>query len=360
MKGVRKMSRLTVPTNRIAKIHQKERSNLRAKLCRTLGMLAAATLGFGCTQETAYTTKVMSIPPGARIEVDQDYIGEAPLDVQWEGWGEKGFFSRNHTVTATSTGRRSQTKWFRGEDNPHLQDWADPIPKTILFDFGHSSEAAPLKTYVTNVIAEPPGARIEVNDEYRGDAPLKLKWKSRTGHFASPAVVRALPTEPGHQVHERVFDSFSPIPDTILFDMRIISNRGLYRPKARSGRQDNIPDEAKAEHETSEHAEKIWVKCSNPYCGATYQMDQERFYAQIEARVRANADVFQIPALVCKQCGKASIYRAIRCDECGHIFFYGLHGDFGDTCPECGYSRAQQSVPPSDEEELSNSDEDVD
>jgi len=354
------MSRLTVPTKGIATIHQRRWLNLQAKLCRTLGMLAVATLGFGCTQETAYTTKVISIPPGARIEVDQDYIGEAPLDVQWEGWGERGFFSRNHTVTATSTGRRSQTKWFRGEDNPHLQDWADPIPKTILFDFGQPSEEAPLKTYVTSIVSEPPGARIEVNDEYRGDAPLELKWKSRTGYFASAVVIRALPIQPGHQVHERVFEPFSAIPDTVLFDMRLVSNRGLYMPRVRPSQQDDTGDEAKADRKADEPAELIWVKCSNPYCAATYQMDQGQFHAQIEAQVKANADSSQIPALVCKQCGKKSVYRAVRCEQCGHTFFYGIHGDFGETCPECGYSRAQQAAPPSKQEQLTRSDKDDD
>lgn len=37
-----------------------------------------------------YVTKVISEPPGARIELDNDYIGDAPLEIQWEGYPASG------------------------------------------------------------------------------------------------------------------------------------------------------------------------------------------------------------------------------------------------------------------------------
>jgi hypothetical protein len=208
-------------------------------------MLVVA-IASGCTERQMYSTSVISIPPGARIEVDSDYVGDAPLQIELEGWAPERFFTRNHTITATNNNRQLQTKWFRGEDSPHVRNWADPIPKTILFDFGSPKNELPRKTYVTKVISEPPGARIEVNDEYRGEAPLELEWQSQTGYFAAEVVVRALPVLPGQQIHERFFKSSDQIPKTILFDMRLVSPGKPYRPNLKpeqeTGDQDKKGD----------------------------------------------------------------------------------------------------------------------
>ena len=78
-----------------------------------------------------YTTKVISDPPGARIELDVDYIGDAPLEIQWEGWSVNGLFHRDHTVKALPIyeGQYVQSKFFRGG----LFEPRNPVPKTILF-----------------------------------------------------------------------------------------------------------------------------------------------------------------------------------------------------------------------------------
>ena len=81
-----------------------------------------------------YTTKVISIPPGARIELDNDYIGDAPLEIQWEGWSINGLFHKDHTVKALPIyeGQYVQSKFFRG--GLTFRGTRDPVPKTILFD----------------------------------------------------------------------------------------------------------------------------------------------------------------------------------------------------------------------------------
>jgi hypothetical protein len=78
-----------------------------------------------------YTTKVISDPPGARIELDGDYIGDAPLEIRWEGWSANRVFYKDHTLRALPIheGQYVQSKFFRnGVFEPR-----DQIPKTILF-----------------------------------------------------------------------------------------------------------------------------------------------------------------------------------------------------------------------------------
>ncbi len=225
---------------------QSRDNNPRTNVSWLFPVMFVGAIASGCAERQMYSTSVISIPPGARIEVDSDYVGDAPLQIEWEGWAPERFFTRNHTITATGNNRQLQTKWFRGEDSPHVRNWADPMPKTILFDFGSSKKEPPRKTYITKVVSEPPGARVEVNDEYRGEAPLELEWQSQTGYFTAEVVVRALPILAGQQIHERFFKSSDQIPKTILFDMRLVSPGKPYRPDLRpeqeTGDQDKKGD----------------------------------------------------------------------------------------------------------------------
>jgi len=307
-----------------------------------LAVIGVAAVMAGCAKREMYTTNVISIPPGARIEIDDDYLGDAPLDVKWEGWVPERLFTRNHRITATSTERRSQTKWFNGEKDRYLSHWADPIPKTILFDFGSSIEKPPLKTYATEVVSQPPGARIEVNDEYKGDAPLVLEWSSQAGYFAGKVVIRALPIHPGQQVHEKTFDPFSPIPNIVFFDMRLVAPPRNYKLNISAEDKDRDPNKDDGDIVSIEHNEMIWVKCDSADCEAAYQIDRKDFYEQIDEKADANSASSETPPLVCKECGKQSLYRAVRCEKCGLMFFYGNVSDFDDRCPECGYSRIEE------------------
>ncbi|MBN2317215.1 MAG: hypothetical protein JXM79_25035 [Sedimentisphaerales bacterium] len=94
--------------------------------------------------------------------------------------------------------------------------------------------------------------------------------------------------------------------------------------------------------ESLESGKLIWVKCSNPDCGATYQMDEKDYFLQIHEQTRAHPMALQTPALVCKKCGKESVYKAFKCEKCGTIFFSGaVPNDFADRCPVCGYSKTE-------------------
>jgi hypothetical protein len=81
------------------------------------------------------------------------------------------------------------------------------------------------------VISEPVGARIEVNDDYVGDAPIALKIPQDAqdpGYFTKNTVIRALPTQGGDYVQAKVFvgnisgvSYGDRIPSRIYFNMHL-------------------------------------------------------------------------------------------------------------------------------------------
>ena len=78
-----------------------------------------------------YVTKVISEPPGAKIELDNDYIGDTPLEIQWEGHPASGCFTRDHELQALPIheGQYTQYKFFDSSLRGRRK-----IPKTIFFD----------------------------------------------------------------------------------------------------------------------------------------------------------------------------------------------------------------------------------
>lgn len=91
--------------------------------------------------------------------------------------------------------------------------------------------------------------------------------------------------------------------------------------------------------EAVQRGEMMWVKCSNPDCAAEHQIDKKDYFMYIQEHQKGVAT----PPLVCKDCGEESIYRAIKCQKCGIIFFYGsVHDDLVDRCPECSYSPTEE------------------
>jgi len=83
------------------------------------------------------------------------------------------------------------------------------------------------------IISEPPGARIEVNNNYVGDAPITITLQEDGDEFTRNTVIRASPTEAGDYVQTKFFYagkvtsggySFGTndrIPSRIFFDMHL-------------------------------------------------------------------------------------------------------------------------------------------
>ena len=81
------------------------------------------------------------------------------------------------------------------------------------------------------ILSEPPGARIEVNDDYIGDAPCTVQVRcDPAGRFYPNTRIRALPVGYGYvqskfftgygEMGNRYLESDS-IPSRIFFDMRL-------------------------------------------------------------------------------------------------------------------------------------------
>ncbi|MHC4755778.1 MAG: hypothetical protein ACYTBP_11605 [Planctomycetota bacterium] len=81
----------------------------------------------------------------------------------------------------------------------------------------------------------------------------------------------------------------------------------------------------------------ILVKCEDPDCSVQYQISRREMYQYM----RENVDPvkMQQPVLVCRKCGKESVYEVVKCCECEHVFYPNtVKGAYSDICPKCGCS----------------------
>lgn len=74
--------------------------------------------------------------------------------------------------------------------------------------------------YEIEIISDPPGAKIEVDNDYKGEAPLRQvyngKFKCNTA-----MVIKAFPIYPGQHVQTKILSSDMLLPRTIYFDMNL-------------------------------------------------------------------------------------------------------------------------------------------
>ena len=82
-----------------------------------------------------FTVKIISEPLGAKIEINNNYVGETPITVKVEGWQDTQTFIRGHTIVAhpVEAEREVQIKSFMGWHKPD-KTYGDKIPNTIYFN----------------------------------------------------------------------------------------------------------------------------------------------------------------------------------------------------------------------------------
>lgn len=84
-----------------------------------------------------------------------------------------------------------------------------------------------------------------------------------------------------------------------------------------------------------------WVKCKS--CQAESQMKLQDFYDALKENTDPSV-VIVTPGLKCKECGKNTVYQAIKCPNCGTVFIKGsVPRDLEDRCPKCKYSETEES-----------------
>ena len=70
------------------------------------------------------------------------------------------------------------------------------------------------------ILSDPPGARIEVDNNYVGDAPLETEIANRPNINPSPKVITATPRDNGY-VETKVIQPWQDIASRIFFDTNI-------------------------------------------------------------------------------------------------------------------------------------------
>jgi hypothetical protein len=77
-------------------------------------------------------------------------------------------------------------------------------------------------TKTIHIICDSPGVRIEVNDDYVGDAPVSITVPTDRAKFTKVTIIRATPTLQGEYVQSKHFDATSEVPSRILFNMGLV------------------------------------------------------------------------------------------------------------------------------------------
>jgi hypothetical protein len=81
-----------------------------------------------------------------------------------------------------------------------------------------STQPRSTATKTIQIMADSPGVRIEVNDDYVGDAPVSITVPTDQAKFTKVTIIRA-PTLEGEFVQSKHFDATSEVPSRILFSM---------------------------------------------------------------------------------------------------------------------------------------------
>ena len=88
----------------------------------------------GCSSTSYKSISVISDPPGAKIEVNGSYVGQAPVTVTAKCWPDDQVAINTETFRALPfrNGQYVQTKQFVGPNAP-FDPHHDVLPDTILF-----------------------------------------------------------------------------------------------------------------------------------------------------------------------------------------------------------------------------------
>lgn len=71
--------------------------------------------------------------------------------------------------------------------------------------------------YEFEIVSDPPGAKIEWNNDYIGTAPMRKTYNGEMPEI----VIKAYPTYAGQFVQVKILSKHQPLPRTIYFDMNL-------------------------------------------------------------------------------------------------------------------------------------------
>ena len=87
---------------------------------------------------------------------------------------------------------------------------------TAIWDF----PCTRYKNYAVEITSEPSGAKIEINQGYVGETPLRYTFNGSVG-LAAYTTIRALPISAGQNTQTKIFRGNEIIPARIYFDMNL-------------------------------------------------------------------------------------------------------------------------------------------
>jgi hypothetical protein len=109
---------------------------------------------------------------------------------------------------------------------PATHQNASAVQPTVPGYEGASTPPAVLNKKVS-IISDPPGARIEINNDYVGDAPLEVEIPSVNGQFGMVyTTIRSTPRayhifEETYYAQSKYFGPFEAVPSRVLFQMNV-------------------------------------------------------------------------------------------------------------------------------------------
>jgi len=108
------------------------------KLFFLIGLLAITLIHNSCYVTSSSSTKnqfdvqIISDPPGASIEINGNYVGDAPIIVKIEGFGDQTFIKSTEIIANPNCAEQyvQQKNFYGGHSTRSLND---KIPEKILF-----------------------------------------------------------------------------------------------------------------------------------------------------------------------------------------------------------------------------------
>jgi hypothetical protein len=86
--------------------------------------------------------------------------------------------------------------------------------------------------------------------------------------------------------------------------------------------------------------EMTWLMCDG--CGHTYQMNTSELHKIMQENI--DPATMNARPLTCPKCGAEKCYKAIKCEECGEVFYEGsVPNTYSDTCPKCKFSKSKKA-----------------
>ena len=75
---------------------------------------------------------------------------------------------------------------------------------------------------MTEIISDPPGVKIEIDNQYVGETPLTIHINRAHGeYYWNGFSINATPTRPGQYTQRKYIDYTEPTPTKVYFNMYI-------------------------------------------------------------------------------------------------------------------------------------------